>query len=161
MGITSRLSYYMLPINPISPKPKQSNQKKHARPAEHSFKIPPGRYSAELKEAFVIERGYGSKMRFVFELECNVSPGHKLLAGKSYRVYACKMMFRDLRSWLGADLKKIMLTPTGTSTDELETLVGTKADLEVTHRYNRHYEQPLCYINKISPPGKLTGVGLN
>ena len=151
----------MITITSKSTKPKPSKQQKHVRSPEETFKIPPGRYSAELKEAFVIERGFGSKMRFVFELESNHTPTHKLLAGKSYRVYACKMMFRELQSWLGPELDKYMLTPTGTSTEELEKLVGIKADLEVTHRYSPHYENPLCYINKISPPGKLTGVGLN
>lgn len=141
---------------------KTSKKKKYARKPEETFKIPEGTYQARLNEVFVLERGSASKIRFVFQVEADDQPDKKLLAGKSYRINATKMLYRDLNSWLSNDERReALLGADSTTTVELEGLVGTLADIVVTHRFDPNYEDPCCYIRNIRPPGTLVGVGMN
>ena len=146
-------------MNPIAPNP---TRKKYIRESDDTFKISPGTYRAELKEAFIEGSGYKSKIRFIFEIASGKQSDQRQLAGKTYWGRAKKEFVRDLKSWLSADdAKDILRNPMLISSERLDALVGTKADIVVTHKFNPNYENPFCLIQKIRPSGTLVRMGLN
>jgi hypothetical protein len=127
-------------------------------PRKFSYDLPEGSYRAILRDAFEThpsDRGrVGKTLRLVFQIISLKHPRITYLAGKNYLLSDATKLAKDLDSWLGDELTKLVDKNGATSIEKIETLKGQEADIDVAHIDNDR-DTAFRHIQRILPPGAL------
>ncbi|RMF09214.1 MAG: hypothetical protein D6763_08225 [Alphaproteobacteria bacterium] len=122
---------------------------------KQTFHIPEGTYLAELDSVHTKQRQGIPYVRFVFRIFIpGLDPSvHAKAASEMPLQYGPEsFLFKYLHWWFGEE----ELRSFGNQLD-LQSLKGRKADVVLTHFKQEGYSQPYVNVNKVGPPGSMSG----
>ena len=126
-------------------------------PRDTTFELPEGNYAAIItairKFMKQTNRGAQEWMRFLFEVDIPSRSNLINMAGRSF-----KLEFNngcDLRNFLTSLLGRQFFHSSSGRKVDLESLCGTKCELELVHFSNGKYEHPMVVVNGCHQPGTL------
>jgi len=128
-------------------------------PLEKTFNLNEGCFRGRLDSIIPKPRasgkGSGDQVRFLFEMDIgSILKRNKLpFAGRTFD--ANLRTGSELREFLETWLGRAYFEAHAGKTIDLESLVGTRADLILKHYHNASYDNPLVFIQAALPAGSL------
>jgi len=128
-------------------------------PKKNSYELPEGYYTCVLYEIFFSQRnGRGEPeetLRMVYRITSLTHPRYVYFAGKNYKLSDATSLAKDLDTWLGKELDTLVGPNGEIFLEQLETLKGRAADIEIVLIDNDDYPTAYRHIVRITPPGIL------
>jgi hypothetical protein len=118
-----------------------------------SFDLPEGYFRAALHDVCAVSDSnkHEKKVRLVWEIISLLHPKIRYCAARSYKVRNASALAHDLKSWLDDDFDALLNDDGEMRLEQLKTLIGREAVIEVIHIYN-DCETAFRHVQSVLPP---------
>jgi hypothetical protein len=127
-------------------------------PKRENFNVPPGIWTAQLKQVFVTEQPYKDQTEKSLKLKFRIldleHPTDEYVVSRRYpySLAVHSELRKHLESWLGPEGLASLVVNGGIT---LNKLIGEYADIETTEIENDGYRNPFVHLLEIAPKGRL------